>query len=46
MAKKEIQTILKAPAGMDLTSLIAVGYPDESPRRERRPVDEVLEFVR
>jgi nitroreductase len=46
MAKKEIQTILKAPAGLDLSGLIAVGYPDESPRRERKPVDEVLEFIR
>ena len=46
MARKEIQTILKAPAGMDLTSLIAVGYPDESPHRERKPVDEVMEFIR
>ena len=46
MAKKEIQTILKAPAGLDLSGLIAVGYPDESPRKERKPVDEVMEFIR
>lgn len=44
-AKKEIEAILKVPTNMDLICLIAVGYPDESPTKERRPVDEVLEFV-
>jgi nitroreductase len=44
-AKKEIEAILKVPSNMDLICLIAVGYPDESPRKERRPVEEVLEFV-
>jgi len=46
MAKKEIETLLKVPASFSLTSLIAVGYADESPHKERKPVDEVLEFVR
>jgi nitroreductase len=46
MAMKEINTILKAPAGLDLTGLIAVGYPDESPRRDRKPVEQVMEFIR
>ncbi len=46
MAKKEIETLLKVPASVSLTSLIAVGYPDESPQKDRKPVDEVLEFVR
>lgn len=44
-AKKEIEAILKVPPGMDLICLVAIGYPDESPQKERRPVDEVLEFV-
>jgi len=44
-AKKEIEAILKVPPGMDLICLVAVGYPDESPQRDRRPVDEVLKFV-
>jgi len=44
-AKKEIEAILKVPPGMDLLCLVAVGYPDESPQKERRPVEEVLEFV-
>jgi len=46
MAKKEIETILKVQAGLDLTALIAVGYPDESPEKDRKPVDQVLEFIR
>ncbi len=45
MAKKEIETLLNVPANFSLTSLIAVGYPDESPQRERKPVDQVLEFL-
>lgn len=45
-AKKEIESILKSPSNMNLICLIAVGYPDESPQKERKPVDEVLEFVR
>ncbi len=46
MAKKEIETILKVPAEMALVCLIAVGYPDESPQKDRKPVEQVLEFVR
>jgi len=46
LAKKEIENILKSPPNMNLICLIAVGYPDESPHKERKPVDEVLEFVR
>jgi len=44
-AKKEIETILKVPPTMTLVCLVAVGYPDESPQKDRRPVDQVLEFV-
>ncbi|NWG01778.1 MAG: nitroreductase family protein [Syntrophaceae bacterium] len=44
-AKREIETLLKVPPGIDLLCLVAVGYPDESPKKERRPVDEVLEFI-
>lgn len=46
MARKEIEAILQVPPGLDLTSLIAVGYPDESPQKDRKPVNEVLEFIR
>jgi nitroreductase len=33
------------PPTMALVCLVAVGYPDESPQKDRRPVDQVLEFV-
>jgi len=45
-AKKEIETILNVPPTMNLVCLVAVGYPDESPQKDRKPVDQVLEFVR
>lgn len=44
-AKKEIEAILKVPSNMNLICLVAVGYPDESPQRDRKPVEQVLEFV-
>jgi nitroreductase len=44
-AKKEIETILKLQAGLSLICLIAVGYPDESPQKDRKPVDQVLNFI-
>jgi nitroreductase len=44
-AKKEIEAILKGPSNMNLICLVAVGYPDESPWRDRKPVEQVLEFV-
>lgn len=46
MAKKEIETILKVPPEMNLVCLIAAGYPDESPQKERKSVKEVLGLVR
>jgi nitroreductase len=45
MAKKEIETILKVPPDLNLVCLVAVGYPDESPQKDRKPVDQALEFV-
>ena len=45
-AKKEIEAILKVPANLSLICLVAVGYPDESPVKDRRPLDQVLEFIR
>lgn len=44
-AKKEIEKLLNIQPNLSLVCLVAVGYPDESPIKERRPVDEVLEFV-
>ena len=45
VAKEEIEAILNVPANFSLSCLIAVGYPDESPQRGRKPMDEVLEFI-
>ena len=45
MAKKEIETILNMPSETSLICLMAVGFPDESPQRDRRPVEEVLNFI-
>lgn len=46
IAKKQIETLLKAPAGQDLVCLVAVGHPAESPQKDRRPVEKVMEFIR
>ncbi len=46
MAKKEIEALLNAPTGLSLICLVAVGHPGESPQRDRKPVDEVLSFIR
>jgi len=45
MAKKEIETIMRVPSSLSLVCLVAVGYPDQSPQKDRKPVDQVLEFV-
>jgi nitroreductase len=45
MAKKEIETLLNVPPNLSLVCLVAVGYPDESPQKERRPIEEVLRFI-
>ena len=44
-AKKEIEAIFNVSSNMDLICLIAVGYPEELPQKDRKPVDQVLEFV-
>jgi nitroreductase len=46
VAKKEIEALLNAPANLSLICLIAVGYPDESPQKDRKPLEQVLEFIR
>ena len=45
IAKKEIEAILRVPPSLSLVCLIAVGYPDESPKKDRKPVDQVLELI-
>jgi nitroreductase len=44
-AKAEIEKILEVPSGTNLACLVAVGYPDESPQKDRKPVKEVAKFV-
>ncbi len=44
-AKKEIETILNVPPNMSLICLVAVGYSDEIPQKDRKPVEEVIEFI-
>lgn len=45
-AKKDVEHILKSPPDMNLICLIAAGYPGELPKKDRKPVDQVLEFIR
>ena len=45
MAKKEIETLLNVPPNLSLLCLVAVGYPDESPQKDRRPLEEVLKII-
>jgi nitroreductase len=44
-AKAEIEKILEVPSGTNLACLVAVGYPDESPQKDRKPVKEVAKFI-
>jgi len=37
---------LKVSKDLSLVCLVAVGYPDEFPKKDRNPVDQVLEFIR
>jgi len=45
VAKKEIEGMLNVPQAMNLMCLVAVGHPDESPQKDRKPVNQVLEFI-
>jgi nitroreductase len=44
-AKKEIERILQATSNMALVCLVAVGYPDEAPQKDRKPIEQVLELI-
>ena len=37
-----IREYLEVPTGYKLVSLISIGYPAESPKKEKRPLNEVL----
>ncbi len=46
IAKREIEKLLSVSKDTGLVSLVAVGHPDENPRKDRKPVSEVVEFIR
>ena len=43
--KGEIEKILGVPETMDIIVLIPVGYPAESPTRERKPISELYTII-
>ena len=45
-AKAEIEKLLNIPAGEELMTLVPVGYPAETPTRERKPVSEVCRVIK
>ncbi len=45
-AKGAIEKILGVPENLDLVAFIPVGYPDEKPTSQRKPVGEVTEVIR
>jgi nitroreductase len=45
-AKADIEKLLKIPEGMDIVTLVPVGYPAESPTRDRKPVSEVCKVIK
>jgi len=46
VAKAEIEKVLGAAPEQILVGLIPVGYPDEQPEKTRKPLTEVVEFLR
>lgn len=45
-AKAEIEQILEVPSDMDVVAFIPIGYPDETPVRDRKPVSEVCKIIK
>ncbi|MFO0563106.1 MAG: nitroreductase family protein [Polyangiales bacterium] len=46
LAAHRLSELMKIPPSWDLLALIAVGYPDEEPRKtERKPVESVLRWI-
>ena len=46
IAKREIETLLKVSTNLGLICLVAVGYANESPSKDRKPVDDVMTWVK
>lgn len=45
-AKAEVEKALKVPEGWDAIALVPVGYPAESPVKDRKPVSEVIQIIK
>jgi len=45
-AKTDIEKLLKIPAGLDVVTLVPVGYPAENPTKDRKPVTEVCQVIK
>ena len=45
-AKAEIEKLLKIPVGMDVVTLVPVGYPAENPTKDRKPIGEVCQVIK
>ena len=45
-AKTDIEKLLKLPAGLEVVTLVPVGYPAENPNKDRKPVTEVCRIIK
>ena len=45
-AKAAIEKLMKIPEDLDILALVPVGYPAETPVKERKPLSEVCEIIR
>jgi nitroreductase len=45
-AKADIEKLLKIPAGLDIVTLVPVGYSAENPTKDRKPVTEVCKVIK
>jgi nitroreductase len=45
-AKADIEKLLKIPVGMDVVTLVPVGYPAENPTKDRKPISGVCQVIK
>ena len=45
-SKAQIEKVLKIPADMDVVTLVPVGYPAETPTKDRKPISEVCKVIK
>jgi nitroreductase len=46
LAKEHIERLLEAPTGSNLVACVALGYPDETPERDRKPLHSVMKVIK